>query len=90
MERAERFVFLAIGLAFNVLVPVLWVMLALTSFTAIQRFVRVYRQAGRPPRPAHARPEARSRPLRSWWATRGADGERPRRRHPSERRRARP
>jgi CDP-diacylglycerol--glycerol-3-phosphate 3-phosphatidyltransferase len=89
MERAERFVFLAIGLAFNVLVPVLWIMLVLTSFTAIQRFVRVYRQAGRPPRPAHARPEARSRPLRSWWATR-VDGDRPRRRHPSERRRARP
>jgi CDP-diacylglycerol--glycerol-3-phosphate 3-phosphatidyltransferase len=89
MERAERFVFLAIGLAFNVLVPVLWVMLVLTSLTAIQRFVRVYRQAGRPPRPAHARPEARSRPLRSWWATR-VDGDRPRRRHPSERRRARP
>ena len=88
MERAERFVFLAIGLAFNVLVPVLWIMLVLTSFTAIQRFVRVYRQAGRPPRPAHARPEARSRPLRSWWATR-VDGDRPRRRHPSERRRAR-
>jgi CDP-diacylglycerol--glycerol-3-phosphate 3-phosphatidyltransferase len=90
MERAERFVFLAVGLAFNVLVPVLWIMLVLTSFTAIQRFVRVYRQAGRPPRPAHARPEARSRPLRSWWATRGVDGDRPRRRHPSERRRARP
>ncbi len=31
MERAERFVFLGIGLAFNIIVPVLWVMLVLTA-----------------------------------------------------------
>jgi CDP-diacylglycerol--glycerol-3-phosphate 3-phosphatidyltransferase len=90
MERAERFVFLAVGLAFNILVPILWIMLALTAFTAIQRFVRVYRQAGRPPRPAHPRPEARSTPLRSWWATRGLDAQRTRRQHRADRRRARP
>ncbi len=84
MERAERFVFLGIALAFDILVPVLWVMLALTALTAIQRFVRVYRQAGRPPRPAHTRTRDRSAtPLRTW-------AERARTRHRSERRRARP
>ena len=54
MERAERFVFLGVGLAFDILVPVLWVMLVLTAFTAVQRFVLVYRQADRPRRRHHA------------------------------------
>ena len=35
MERAERFVFLGVGLAFNILVPVLWIMLVLTAATAV-------------------------------------------------------
>ena len=49
MERAERFLVLGFGLLFNELfVPVLWVMLALTGFTAGQRFVKVWRQADRP------------------------------------------
>lgn len=49
MERAERTILIGVGLAFPVvLVPVLWVMLALTSLTALQRFVRVWRQAGKP------------------------------------------
>src|SRR5258705_154750 len=41
------------AVAIGLLVPVLWVMLALTSFTAVQRFVKVWRQAsaGRPDRP---------------------------------------
>ena len=56
MERAERFVFLGVGLAFDILVPVLWVMLVLTAFTAVHRFVRVYRQAAHPPR-VHTRRE---------------------------------
>jgi CDP-diacylglycerol--glycerol-3-phosphate 3-phosphatidyltransferase len=56
MERAERIVALCIGLAFPVLLlPVLWVMLVLTSVTAVQRFVKVWRQAAAPVRPA--RPE---------------------------------
>ena len=47
MERAERIVLLCIGLLFeSVLVPVLWVMLVLTVATAVQRFVKVWRQAG--------------------------------------------
>jgi CDP-diacylglycerol--glycerol-3-phosphate 3-phosphatidyltransferase len=46
MERAERVVLLCIGLLWDrLLVPVLWVMLALTMVTAIQRFVKVWRQA---------------------------------------------
>ena len=46
MERAERVVLLCIGLLFEpLLVPVLWIMLALTVITAVQRFVKVWRQA---------------------------------------------
>lgn len=46
MERAERFIVLSVGLVFNeILIPVLWVMLVLTLVTAIQRFVKVWRQA---------------------------------------------
>jgi CDP-diacylglycerol--glycerol-3-phosphate 3-phosphatidyltransferase len=46
MERAERIILLCLGLLFPVLlVPILWIMLVLTSITAIQRFVKVWRQA---------------------------------------------
>jgi CDP-diacylglycerol---glycerol-3-phosphate 3-phosphatidyltransferase len=46
MERAERMILLGFGLLFNViLIPVLWVMLALTMITAAQRFVKVWKQA---------------------------------------------
>jgi CDP-diacylglycerol--glycerol-3-phosphate 3-phosphatidyltransferase len=46
MERAERIVLLCLGLLVEpLLVPILWVMLALTSVTAIQRFVKVWKQA---------------------------------------------
>ena len=46
MERAERMIVLGFGLAFDsLLVPVLWVMLVLTSITAIQRFFKVWHQA---------------------------------------------
>jgi CDP-diacylglycerol---glycerol-3-phosphate 3-phosphatidyltransferase len=102
MERAERFVILAIALAFNILVPVLWIMLVLTAGTAVYRFVMVYRQAGRPPA-VHARREQRllrrqetladprrPAPLRTWWTTRRMEGDRTRRRHPSVRRNSRP
>ena len=91
MERAERFVFLSVGLVFDILVPVLWIMLALTLFTAIQRFVRVYRAAGQPARPGVQPCEAAlAAPLRSWWTARRVEGERVRVGHRSERRRARP
>lgn len=46
MERAERFVALGLGLLFDsLLLPVLWVMLALVAVTAAQRFAKVWRQA---------------------------------------------
>jgi CDP-diacylglycerol--glycerol-3-phosphate 3-phosphatidyltransferase len=103
MERAERFVFLGVGCAFNILVPVLWAMLVLTAMTAIQRFVIVWRQADRPARPPRARRESRRerRPfashvrdsgsprLRSWWETR-RPRDRSKPRHLSSRRRTRP
>ncbi len=56
MERAERVVVLCAGLAFSfLLIPLLWLMLALTIATAAQRFVKVWRQAnaaGHGPPPA--------------------------------------
>lgn len=46
MERAERFVVLSAGLLFEViLIPILWILLVLVSFTALQRFIRIWRQA---------------------------------------------
>jgi CDP-diacylglycerol--glycerol-3-phosphate 3-phosphatidyltransferase len=46
MERAERVVLLCVGLLWDrLLVPVMWVMLVLTVITAVQRFVKVWRQA---------------------------------------------
>jgi CDP-diacylglycerol---glycerol-3-phosphate 3-phosphatidyltransferase len=48
MERAERLVLLAVGLAFDVLVPVLWVMVVLSAITAVHRFGKVWLQATEP------------------------------------------
>jgi CDP-diacylglycerol---glycerol-3-phosphate 3-phosphatidyltransferase len=46
MERAERIILLCIGLLFPViLVAVMWIMLALVTLTAVQRFVKVWKQA---------------------------------------------
>ena len=51
MERAERFIVLALGLLLSVIIGddallvVLWIMLALTLVTAIQRFIKVWIQA---------------------------------------------
>src|SRR5690606_8024412 len=46
MERAERLIVLGLALLFDsLLIPALWLMLALTLFTAGQRFVKVWRQA---------------------------------------------
>jgi CDP-diacylglycerol--glycerol-3-phosphate 3-phosphatidyltransferase len=74
MERAERLVLLGVGLAFDILVPVLWIMLVLTAITAVQRFVKVWRQASPPTarRSRHPRSadEPRAGTLAQWWATR--------------------
>jgi CDP-diacylglycerol--glycerol-3-phosphate 3-phosphatidyltransferase len=50
MERAERIVLLCIGLFLqpwidNALVWVMWLMLVLITITAVQRFVKVWKQA---------------------------------------------
>lgn len=46
MERAERIILFCLGLLIPVLlIPILWVMLALTAVTAVQRFVKVWKQA---------------------------------------------
>jgi CDP-diacylglycerol--glycerol-3-phosphate 3-phosphatidyltransferase len=73
MERAERLVLLGVGLAFDILVPVLWIMLVLTAITAVQRFVKVWRQAtpDRPRRSRHPRrtaDEPHAGTLAQWWA----------------------
>lgn len=85
MERAERIIVICFGLVFPVLlVPVLWVMLALTSLTAVQRFVKVWKQAGKPaapvapPRSARRARSARTRRNtadRASWTARRSDGE---------------
>lgn len=59
MERAERIILLCIGLLFgSLLFWVMWLMLVLTSITAIQRFIKVWRQAAVAPTTA-ARIEVR-------------------------------
>ena len=69
MERAERIIAICVGLAFSdLLVPILWLMLGLTAVTAVQRFVKVWKQAAvapivasRPvPRPAWRPPSQTS------------------------------
>jgi CDP-diacylglycerol---glycerol-3-phosphate 3-phosphatidyltransferase len=46
MERAERIIALCLGLLFDdLLVPILWIMAVLTLITAVQRFIKVWRQA---------------------------------------------
>ena len=70
MERAERIIALGFALLFDgLMVPILWVMLALTLFTAGQRFVKVWRQASiaqpLPPRPARAKARRARRTARA-------------------------
>ncbi|MBV8950171.1 MAG: CDP-alcohol phosphatidyltransferase family protein [Actinobacteria bacterium] len=76
MERAERLVLLGVGLAFDVLVPVLWIMVVLGGFTAIQRFVMVWRQASEPQDTRDARdPRAHRGIVGARHRRRGADDE---------------
>jgi CDP-diacylglycerol--glycerol-3-phosphate 3-phosphatidyltransferase len=82
MERAERIIALAIALAFSaVLVPILWLMLVLTTITAVQRFITVWRQASAP-RPVRITSTAGGR-WRTWRIARTEDDLR--RRHDRER-----
>jgi CDP-diacylglycerol--glycerol-3-phosphate 3-phosphatidyltransferase len=55
MERAERMILLGVALLANqIFIPVLWVMLVLTTMTALGRFRRVW-QIADSPAPAPAR-----------------------------------
>ncbi|MDP9453718.1 MAG: CDP-alcohol phosphatidyltransferase family protein [Actinomycetota bacterium] len=82
MERAERIVALGLGLLFEwALIPVLWLMLALTTFTAVQRFAKVWRQASAPlPPPVTPRWRSRrsARPRHPTWRHRSRSRRRPR------------
>ena len=65
MERAVRFIVLAIGLLFSeALIVILWIMLVLSSFTAAQRFVKVWKQASATRGTAHHQNSERRRQLR--------------------------
>jgi CDP-diacylglycerol--glycerol-3-phosphate 3-phosphatidyltransferase len=67
MERAERLIFLGVALAFNVvLLPLLGVLLALTTATAIGRFRKVWVQASAPV-PQAAREESARRTAELRW-----------------------
>jgi CDP-diacylglycerol--glycerol-3-phosphate 3-phosphatidyltransferase len=74
MGRAERIIALGVGLLFDsALIAVLWVMLVLTLFTAVQRFVKVWQQASvTRPAPAPSRWKARraARPTERAWSRR--------------------
>ncbi|MGH9177386.1 MAG: CDP-alcohol phosphatidyltransferase family protein, partial [Acidimicrobiales bacterium] len=75
MERAERIIALCFGLFVSaLLVPLLWVMLALTLVTATQRFIKVWRQAEVVP--ARPQPPRGRRPAMEelWRAWREASG----------------
>ncbi len=62
MERAERIILLCLGLLFPVLLlPIMWIMLALTTVTAVQRFVKVWKQAAVAPVTAARIEQRRSR-----------------------------
>jgi CDP-diacylglycerol--glycerol-3-phosphate 3-phosphatidyltransferase len=69
MERAERLIFLGVALAFNVaLLPLLGVLLALTTVTAVGRFKKVWVQASDPICTA-AREESARRSSEMRWRT---------------------
>ena len=76
MERAERIMVLGVALAWStLLIPLLWVMLALTVVTAVQRFITVWRQASA----GRAAPfrSGRERPVRSAAQARWRSGREP-------------
>lgn len=66
MERAERSILLAIALVVpHAMVAMLWIAAVLSAYTAVQRFVRVWRQADRPARAEHERREREPRVRRA-------------------------
>lgn len=83
MERAERLILLGVALALHmILVPLLGLLLALSVFTAGQRFAKVWRQASRDTAPTEAvrAPWRRGRVESRWqsWRQPRANGPRQR------------
>jgi CDP-diacylglycerol--glycerol-3-phosphate 3-phosphatidyltransferase len=81
MELAERIIALGVGLLFDsILIPILWAMLVLTLVTAVQRFVKVWRQASAPRRPqaelSRWRARRTSRPTERAWRRQARTGRR--------------
>jgi len=67
MERGERVVVLCFALKFPAdMLWLLWVIVILSFLTAAQRFVRVWRQADRPPAPLPVEPAAVVLRWRAW------------------------
>jgi CDP-diacylglycerol--glycerol-3-phosphate 3-phosphatidyltransferase len=97
LERAERLILLGIGFVFDIIVPVMWLMLVLGLITVVYRFVKVWKQAGKPTgviarqplrvnrtRRVSTNPDAQppTRRIADWWESR--------RPGPSRRERTRP
>ncbi len=67
MERGERIVVLCVALVFSAeMLWLLWVIFALSAITAAQRFVKVWRQANKPPAPKPVEPTAVVLRWRAW------------------------
>lgn len=77
MERAERLIGIGLALLFSpAMIAILWVMLALSTVTAVQRFVKVWRQASAtvPVSPIAERTRARRQARMSRTAARRTQG----------------
>lgn len=76
MERAERMILLGLGFLISpLLVPVLWILLVLTTGTAVGRFVRIWRAASEVSPQAFQRRRARMADSRfREWRQRATDG----------------
>jgi len=62
MERAERIILLCVGLLFDsLLFWVMWLMLVLVTITAVQRFLKVWKQAAIAPASAERAAQRQSR-----------------------------
>jgi CDP-diacylglycerol--glycerol-3-phosphate 3-phosphatidyltransferase len=73
MERGERIFVLCFAIKFEAdMLWLLWLIFALSLATAVQRFVKVWRQAGKPPAPLPVEPTAVTLRWRAWREERGS------------------
>jgi CDP-diacylglycerol---glycerol-3-phosphate 3-phosphatidyltransferase len=67
MERGERIVVLCFALVFSAqMLWLLWAIFVLSVITAVQRFIKVWRQADKPPPPLPVEPTAVTLRWRAW------------------------